>query len=382
MPSFPERAPASASVSELDALSDVNHPKFLCRFPDGSIAAYGGDEGTVVLLPRTEGEEPEDARRFEEPIRALAVSDDGRRVAMGHDDGSTTILCYDSHVNEEDVRHPFLSSAATDGGDDNSDDEGLLTQSDGMDGDSGTNGGAKQFSGPRFDAPVRCLLFAPRPDGVVGDPYRLAVATESSPGFCVVDASSEEALMEGGRYLEGSAGTHHDHGGVRGMAYGGASLGGDGGADDAGTVLATLGMDGRLCLWSCPSGKDSDPLLDWDLIHRDAAKCVPRSDVGELNGSDVSDRSSVPVWSPDGSWLALPGKADVQLRRATDVKSERFIISDSKGGHVDAIVAMAFSPDSAYLATSARDGRVCVWEINERAGEEVCHLLSLLCWSH
>jgi chromosome transmission fidelity protein 4 len=85
----------------------------------------------------------------------------------------------------------------------------------------------------------------------------------------------------------------------------------------------------------------------------------------------------------DGSWLAIPGRSDVQLRLAKEgYKKERFLCSkvddDAAGansggtirGHSDVTVCLTPSPDGRYLLSSGRDGRVVVWEVADEEAEE------------
>jgi len=57
------------------------------------VLANGGDDGIISLLPRGEkgGATIVALRRYDDEVRALAVSPDGLRVAVGFDDGSTKV---------------------------------------------------------------------------------------------------------------------------------------------------------------------------------------------------------------------------------------------------------------------------------------------------
>lgn len=112
----------------------------------------------------------------------------------------------------------------------------------------------------------------------------------------------------------------------------------------------------------------------------------------------MADQVTHPAIQADGSWLAIPGRSDIQLRHSTEgYKKERFLCSkaaaddDGDGdsniqGHSDVTVCLAFSPDGSYLLSSGRDGRVVVWKIAKEApsagdadadatcGEFVCEL--------
>jgi WD40 repeat protein len=117
-------------------------------------------------------------------------------------------------------------------------------------------------------------------------------------------------------------------------------------------MLATLAMDGRLCVWDVTG---DDPSIDYELEHRDASKCVPKPDIGEIHNADVCDRSCLPVAVGD-SCLVLPGITDVQLRLLHNLEKQEFLTSLPDKGHVDTIVAMAASPDGRHLVTSGREG--------------------------
>lgn len=363
--------------------NDEDHPRRLVVLPDPSaplsphILAYGGDDGTISVLvtnKQTKATTVRPARRFDEPVRAVAVSTDGTRVAVGLEDGSTQIFVYPQEAPTEQKQHGFLSSPPTSNDDDDDDhDDFGLSQSDGLSGTS-SNGGETievSFAGPRLDVPIRDLRFDPRPGS-----YFLAVASEAS--FCVVDATSSNTLVSKGRLLQDACEREHDGSGIRGLVYS------DHSQDERGTFLATLGMDGRLCTWDVSGPMNDLEIDEWNLVSRDKSKCIAKPDVGELNGSDVYDRSCLPVAlslssSQDDTsttsatrLFALPGSTDVQLRSWTDPSKECFVPSVENRGHVDTIVAMAFSPEGEYLVTSGRDGRVLLWELNNNEVRTTC----------
>ena len=57
------------------------------------VLANGGDNGIISLLPHGEkgGLTIVALRRYDDEVRALAVTPDGLRVAVGFDDGSTKV---------------------------------------------------------------------------------------------------------------------------------------------------------------------------------------------------------------------------------------------------------------------------------------------------
>jgi len=448
-PASPGLLPPKTRKLERLAAGDEEGVFSLCPFPPSSssstaIALYGGDDGTVYLLPpdvddKQRQQQPKAVRAFDDAVRSIAVSSDGKRVAVGFDDGSTRVFAYPRYSATATTSgvdgpqlHPFLATAASsdndndrdDGNDGKGDDQGGEEDEDDGFGDmmsqevtaikattadpTGTKTATaadevgEEYPGPRFEAPIRSLSFLPlRPsaDGGSDDntnptTYYLAIATESSEGFCIVDATTESTIVDG-RYLQSEAETNHDSGGVRALAIGN------------GTV-ATLGLDGRLCTWKTPittTGDGTpDPSLDWDELHQDGHRAVPKADIGELNGSDVTDRATRPAFGPGGDWLAVPGRSDVQLRHVSeDFAKERFLCSSSNGegnsnsnsseevgggsggggirGHSDVIVCLTFSPDGNYLVSSGLDGRLVVWKVAKDAtpddipcGEFVCEI--------
>lgn len=311
-----------------------DHPRRLLKVGN-QILAYGGEHGTISVLSPT----PKVVRRFDDAIRAVAVSHNGKRVAVGFDDGSTKIFVYENSVCG-DEQHPFLQQQESSHDDD---DDDFLSQGDELSAPKDET----SFPGPRFDAPVRHMQFDPRSN-------HLCIASES--GVCVVDVTSVTSLQE--RFLQQEADKHHDASGIRGVAYSQV--------DKDKVYLATLDMTGRLCVWDV-SGDDPD--IDWELIHRDAHKCVTKPDVGEIHDADPYDRSCLPVAVKNSSVLVLPGMTDVQLRLLQNPKEQNFLVSLPDKGHVDSIVAMESSPDGKHLVTSGRDGRVVVWAIDA----EVCN---------
>ena len=302
------------------------HPRRLLKLGN-QVMAYGGDLGTISVIANNTAQV---VRRFDDAIRAVAVSHDGKRVAVGFDDGSTKIFRYENAVSEKE-QHPFLQQQQESFKEDD-----FLSQSDEL----GDKEDESTFPGPRFDSPVRHMQFDPRS-------YHLCIASES--GVCVVDVTSPAKLEE--RFLQDMADKEHDASGIRGVSYC---------QYKDKVVLSTLDMTGRLCVWDVTG---DDPTLDYELAHRDAHKCVPKPDIGEILQADPYDRSCLPV-SVKNTCLVLPGITDVQLRLFDNLKEQHFLVSLPEKGHVDAIVAMAPSPDGKHLVTSGREGRVVLWSID------------------
>jgi hypothetical protein len=374
-------APSTATKIDLglDKSAAGGHPRRLLCLPHGSttasrqrdMLAYGGDDGTISFLS-TKDTKAKVIRRYDDGVRAVTVSQNGKRVAVGFDDGSTKIYCYDDYDGTSSP-HPFAASAAaTQKSSNDFDNDALFSQDFAvMDDDDDDDG--KIFAGPQFDVPIRDLQFHPSSNNDKS-PYYLAIATEAS--MCVVDASSSETLTT--RFLQTEVQEHHDHCGIRGIAF----------CPQSGDWLASLAMDGRLCVWSTPMV--ADPKTAWKLLHRESTTCVTRKDVGEIHGADPWDRSCRPVWvlapksgTEDTSgveiYLATPGKVNLEIRRMVLTSKQSDIVqvvsvpsSDGDddeinvdGGHVEAIVAISQVGNSPSIVTSGRDGRVIRWTLND-----------------
>lgn len=365
-------APTISVDLKLD--SDEDFPRCLLKLPTGQLLAYGGDDGTISLVTFNDTKNKSIAtpvRRFdEEAVRALAVSSDGKRVAVGFDSGATQIYAYPdfdvTSSSSSSLHHPFLPvSAVTDTNKEEADDEdNLFPQSDGL-GGSLTVPGEKYFAGPCFDSPVRDLVFLPLKQGNTENnteqQYWLAAAWES--GMCVLNATASATVTV--RHLEEFAKEAYDEGGIRGLACS---------RDPHPHALASLGMDGRLCLWDL---SDTDHPENWKLLRRENSCCVTKRDVGEVFGADAWDRSCRPhfVQSSDNMLLAMPGATYLQLRNLakttpmTVTDYDQPVVGDDKDsphqGHIESIVTMTSSPisDDPFIITSGRDGRVVLWEI-------------------
>ena len=308
---------------DLGLESDEDHPRRLIALPndDMHLLAFGGNDGIISLVV-LESSKVSTARQFDDAVRDVAFSYDGKRVAVGLDDGSTQIFVFtDSDIDTATTIHPFVTQNS---------DEDFLSQ----------DATKIIFQGPRFDAPVRSLRWDPRSN-------MLAIASEA--GMCVVDATSTHSISSKDRFLQEAADKEHSNAGVRGLSYF---------TSDSQTLLASLGLDGRLCIWDVTG---DDPGLDYELLHRDDNKCIPKADVGELNGSDSFDRSCLPVFGKNS--LFLPGNNDVHLRSISKLDEQSFLSSRDGKGHIEPVVSILVSDDNKSIVTSGRDGRVNLWDI-------------------
>lgn len=309
--------------------SSYRTPLLLTPFPNNAIVAYGGDDGCLYLLSN-----PSEAiKRYDDCIRAVAVSPDGKRVAVGFDDGSTIIYCYDSYDNTKDdddaALHPFLTPTQ---------EESSSTQED-------TDATPSSFA-VRVQSSVRQLTFDPR------GRYLSVVSEDGNAPLVVYDATDEASAST--PYLGEESGEEHSGGGVRSVSY-----------SDGGDVLSTLGMDGRFLAWKTPNAL-RDPSLEWEAMYKDVI-AIMEAEAGEGMGSDAADRSSRLVWGSVGgrSIVLLPGKTDVQYRVLGegddhDLGKQKFVM---EGGHKDVIVTMAWEPEGARFVTGGRDGKVFLWQM-------------------
>ncbi len=333
----------------------------------GFVYAYGGENGTITVLPLSDLQKStvtasaRSVHKYDDPVRALAFSQDGQRVAVGFDDGNVDVYSFslDQLKSEEDgssLPHPF--ARVTSGKDDASKEDS--SQDDGL-GDLFTQGDDEDAEGlfsssdklaPTFrlkhrqESSIRSLQFDPKMTGK----YFLAIASDSSPGFIVVDATSETSTET---YLSDESVKCHNEDGLRSLSY-----------SPDGSTIATMTHKGRLCMFNI---EGDDPEIDWELRHRDGHIAVQKPDMSAFQDFDSGDRSIGPVWSTDGLLLGLPGEKDLHFRwKGGDEFKRDFMIlpkmgNDSINGE---LVGMAFDPlNEGYVVTSSRDGMISVWKI-------------------
>lgn len=383
-PSKEEIPPQSLSLEDGDDADD--EPRRFLRLPSGHLLAYGGDNGNVsCLLPQDKVDSSKNnekfvvVQRYEDAVRCIAVSDDGKRLAIGYDTGKTLIHCFDEFVCPENrsnaaetklLAHPYvqnLEKAQESQGDN------FLFSQDFSTGDSDLD----SFAGPDLGAPARDMLFIPRKKS--GDngsssknTYMLAIASEA--GMFVIDVTSKEVMDGCDHWLEEESKESHDQCGIRGLDAGIVETWDNKSNETSKTgheivVLASLAMDGRLCLWDFTNKK---------LLQREDSLCVPKKDVGEIHDADAYDRSCRPVIfcrnkngeQKSGLIIATPGKLmpctrflqfDGEDRKLKVVDGLTFDkANDAENEHIQPIVTMMFCSDK-LLVTSGQDGRVLVW---------------------
>jgi WD40 repeat protein len=365
-PTMPSPTPPKILHLGLDE-EDEDQPRRLLLLPSGEILAYGGDDGLITLFHSETNDSnkkqrrPKVMKRFDDAmVRAMACSKDGKRVVAGFSDGSTMIYSYEDYNKDDSSSppsHPFCAAGAKGTKDDNDDDDALYSQDLGVgeDDDDDTN----RFPGPSSEGPVRDLQFHPTSTN-----YLLAIASEHS--MCVVQATSSKTIREG-RYLEKEVNLKHDGCGIRGLEF-----------SPSGALLATLDLEGRLCLWTTTTADDP---ATWKFLKREAHACVTRKDFGEMRDeTDPYDRSCRPLLTND--WVATPGKVQLTLRRIqqqTQAQEDESVTvsdpleskddddndgKDAVDGHIESIVAMSVhDEDPTKIITSGRDGRVLVWNL-------------------
>jgi len=361
-----------------------DQPRRFLRLPSGHLLAYGGDNGNVsCLLPEESPSDEEKSQKFvvvqryEDAIRCIAVSKDGKRIAIGFDTGKTLIHCFDDFVCKETFEtsytklplHPYvqaLENAQAEGGSDN---DFLLSQ----DVNSGENE-FDSFAGPDLGAPARDMLFIPQKNpgnkSSSVNPYMLAIASEA--GMFVIDVTSKDVMDGCDHWLEEECKESHDQCGIRGLDAGiiqavGNDTSESSKADSEIIVLASLAMDGRLCLWDVSNKK---------LIQREDTLCVTKKDVGEIHDADAYDRSCRPaiLCHPNKDFIVgTPGKL-MPFTRILELNEERKIkildgltfenAQDAESGHIQPIVSTMFC-SSSLLVTCGRDGRLLLWSSDQ-----------------
>lgn len=323
----------SLGLNDID--DDSAEPRRLLQLPCKSLLAYGGDDGIISCLVDKENKF-QVLQRYDDGVRAVASSDDGKRVAVGFDSGDVKIYKFDDY--EKGTIHPFAHVAAENKDDDND----LLSQ-------DLTNTHKDSFPGPQFDSPIRDLQFLPQTNE---SSFWLVIASES--GLCIVDVTSIESLER--RLLEREAREHHGDCGIRGVAIHGRSK-----------MMASLAMDGRLCVWDIKEDDDSSNTPKVVLLQKEKTTCITKKDVGEVHGADAFDRSCRPSFHKNS--LATPGQLLPVIRRIKEQREletlETTNVEDD--GHVESIVTLAFFNEVCFV-TGARDSRAILWKCDNQTG--------------
>ncbi len=355
-----------------------DQPRRFLRLPSGHLLAYGGDNGNVTCL--NQNEKFMIVQRYEDAVRCIAVSKDGKRLAVGFDTGKTLIYSFDDFICKDGIVHPYakaLEKAQIAGG---AEDDFLLSQDFGSSDDD-----FDSFAGPDLGAPARDMLFIPQKangntEAPVEDPYMLAIASEA--GMFVIDVTNKEIMDGCDHWLEKESKESHDQCGIRGLDAGiiksGSNKTSEGSEEISDIiVLASLAMDGRLCLWDFTNKK---------LLQREDTPCVAKKDVGEIHDADAFDRSCRPTLfcrnnndqQKSDLVIATPGKL-MPYSRVLELNGDKTKINylddssfeidkDTENEHIQPIVTIMFCSDS-LLATSGQDGRLLLWSADERLND-------------
>jgi len=351
---------------DLKLEADEDYPRRLVPFPNGQLLAYGGEDGTVTSLD-VASQKVRILKQYDEAaVRVIAISSDGKRVAVGFDNGSTSIYHYDDYQLSQP--HPFApppkrknkTGDDSDLDDDEDEDEvedkrgsAFLSQPEFEDDDEDADDNL--WTGPQLENAVRDMKFLP-------NTYWLAIASESLAGLCVVNVTSLESMAD--RYLQHQVEKEHDACGIRGVAVVSEK-------DDKKNhvFVASLALDGRLCVWQVGGMDQLANAEETVPCYRDENCCVPKKDVGMQLGADSSDQSCLPYWVRPGV-LALPGKAHLQLRSVDLLDNGSFAVkestkqdqnSDPAKGHIESIVALTSVGE--HIVSSGRDGKVILWKL-------------------
>ena len=384
------------------------------------LLAYGGDDGRIFLLPSSSTNDstgtkkkPKVIQRYDDEVRAVAISPNGRRIAVGFDDGSIKIYNYDNwtppptstaHTDDEQpqqrARHPFAESKSSrrnnnDNEEDEEEDDLFMTQGDD---DDDTNAAVTIYDGPRLDAPIRHLQFDPR-SGSNGFDYYLAIASESGNSPLVIvnvttDTSESTSSRKQKQYLAEQSADEHCGGGVRHVAYSfNTAMGVSATNGESVLLLTSLGMDGRLVTWDVTSKNPHN--IEWDVVKGDVVPSIPKPDLG-IPIADSSDKACKHVWdaqlynnkSNSNAVLYIPGREGMQYRivpvsESLKLERERSLggcpkfIVDGSGQNIDTIVVIAVEPTrndnnnstaKRRIITGCKDGRVFLWEIELNEG--------------
>uniref|UniRef100_A0A7S3QHM5 Minichromosome loss protein Mcl1 middle region domain-containing protein n=1 Tax=Chaetoceros debilis TaxID=122233 RepID=A0A7S3QHM5_9STRA len=339
---------------------------------DDHVYAYGGDMGIISAFPIDASSDAASSsasakiiHQYDEAVRALAFSNDGQRVAVGYEDGHVDMYAFTAEQLQGEDSHPFLNTAKgkeqsasqSQSQDDGMDD--LFTQGDDEDDDDLFSSRMEVLKpsfrlSHRFESSIRSLQFSPT---CTSECYYLAIAADSKPGFLIanVTSSSSQAV-----YLEDEAEKAHEEEGIRSLSY-----------SPDGNTLASLSHKGRLCLWNVPGGGgDSDPELEWEILHRDAHYAVQKPDMSAFMDYDAGDRSIMPVWGCTGTsteCVALPGEKDLHIRRSGALEKDCMILPSFGGESVTGeLVGLAFDPSKkGYVVSSSRDGKISMWKVTD-----------------
>ncbi|CAM9946233.1 unnamed protein product, partial [Ectocarpus fasciculatus] len=184
----------------------------------------------------------------------------------------------------------------------------------------------------RFTAPVLGLAYGMKDGDVIA-------ACSEEPGIRVVRRSNNSKVL-----------TLKDmDGGVKSVDW-----------DPRGDFLAASGFDGTVKVWRVDPSLDE---LSTEVVM--AERYFAKEAVG---GSSEFEHLGKVAWHPDGKSLSVTGAADPLMLMRDSWERSIIVPEDAEdGGHTKEITIAAFSPDGGrHLATAALDGRVVVWDVEEK----------------
>jgi len=326
--------------------------------PDGTVAAFGRDDGSVALVDLVSGRVRAMTRRAEGGVLGVAFDRDGKVLATTSDDGSVSVW----DVPDRTLRETFLGhSAAALGPVFSRDGTTLYTGS----GDGSVIAwdvrGLRRLGRPFRFAPVPAVGEGPDPElqnaapAVAASPDGALFATSPGAGRVTLWRTHEDRVERG---LAGPTGA------IESLAF-----------DHDGRLLAATGDGPETVVWDVRTRKivlglkRGGPLgsaavafsADDRLVATagiDGRVRVYRVSTGEqVGGFSVHGSLQDLDFSPDGSRLAAAGlTGEIAL---WDPKSGRV---ERRLDHHVAILSLRFSPDGRTIATGDLAGAVDFWD--------------------
>jgi WD40 repeat protein/tRNA A-37 threonylcarbamoyl transferase component Bud32 len=328
--------------------------------PNGDYLASASADGTVRRWDAITGEEIGAPLVTEASLWGLAVSADGTQTAASGADGYITL--WDATTGEsigpplrshEGIVYAVAFSAdgalLASGGDDNA--VRLWPLAD--------EGASSSSVIAKHDNWVLSVAFSP--DGAL-------LASGGADGAIIIrDVDTEDIIAR----IDGA----HDNW-IRHLAF-----------DAAGQILASAGADGVIRLWDAHSGGEIAPALTghraaiWSAAFSPSGDLLAAGDVGgELIVWDAGERHGLDVFvgaheaevftvavSPDGERVVSGGGDPGGIHNDNDLRvwaldgepgAEPLLLE----GHSGPVMAAAFSPDGARIASSGAEGRIIVWD--------------------